>query len=419
MIFFTLFLRFLKRSNLIVFEICLICLFSSFFFSCASIPDIETVQDEVGSALPSIKMGERAKDSKMAEEELISYVEQASYKALKKVVDTVLSHPSNLKSDDKLYLYLAINFLQLLYPYTKEMFKVPQFSISELKEGSKKKSYVECFEALKQHKYLYDTKKDDFLSVILPTLFIIQNEIPTLYKNDIEERLQKAKRMNSSSPLPHYLMGIFYERGRMSGRAKESYRKAIATDESFYPAIIKYAKLCNNLSRFDEAIKMLNFLPKEYAETDEVRLLTAFAHLGRQDGAAATPYVEKILSEQVEEGEALFERVRLLIERHEYMKANSLLNIYTVKNKTNKDYLLLKMRIAKEWNKNEKVAKQYAEQAYKYYPDNFDVISDCAALLLDLNEGVTDEAMEGRIGGKTVNDLIGMLLKIEKDNIKI
>jgi len=389
-------------------------LFSTFFLACRTTQHFESYRTELSSVLPGIKARSNEGNIERKENDLLILVENASYKALKKVMDEVLSRPASLQTDDKLYLYLATNLLQILYPYTKEKFKVPQYS----KNDRKAKSYVECFEALTQNKYLYDAKKDDFLSIILPTLFIIKNEIPTLYKDDIRERIEKAKRVNSSSPLPYYLSGIFYEKEHMSVRAKEAYRKAIATEESFHPAIIKYAKLCNSLGHFDEAIEMLNLLPKEYEVSDEVRLLTAFAHIGKKDMVSASPYIEKILNEPVEEGEALFERVRLLIERREYMKANSLLNIYTTKNKTNKNYLLLKIRIAKEWNKNENMAKQYAEIAYKDYPEDFDVLLECATLLLDSNEGVIGGITEKTIDGKTANDFIEEVQKIEKDNIK-
>lgn len=405
--------RSLTRS---IYRVLLISLVAIFFLACmTTVHDFDHYhQNSVGTALPISSRNTSASNKNKKTDELLSLLENSSYKSLQKVVDTVLSHPTNLSSNDKLYLYLATNLLHILYPYTKEHFQKLQYSKNDSKDYARAKKYIECFEALTQNKYLYDMKKDDFLSIILPTLFIMKNEIPQLYKNDINERLEKAKRINLSSPLPHYLAGLFYEKEHMSYRAKEAYRKAIALDASFYPAIIKYAKLCNSWGNFNEAIEMLNLLPKEYADVDEVRLLTAFAHIGKKDANAAAPYIDNILSEQVEEGEALFERVRLLIAKHEYMKANSLLNIYTTRNKTDKNYLLLKMKIAKEWNKNENTAKQYAEQAYKYYPENFDVLTECATLLLDSAENAT----EGVIGGKTANDFIEAVVNIEKDNIK-
>lgn len=390
----------------------LLALFSNFFFSCKSTQDFANYQSTVSTTLPHMKEKTRSKSVNSKKDELLTLVEISSYNSLKKVVDTVLSLPSSLKNNDKLYLYLATNLLSLLYPYTKEKFAVPQYPKSDAKTTAN--NYVSCFEALSKDKYPYESAKDDFLSVILPTLFIIKNEIPPLYKNDILKRIEKAKRLNTSSPLPHYLAGLFYEKEHLTYRAKEAYRKAILASESFYPAIIKYAKLCNSLHSFDEAIEMLHLLPKDYREADEVRLLTAFAHIGKKDNSAASPYLQSIFSEKVEEGEALFERVRLLIERREYMKANSLLNIYTTKNKTDKNYLLLKMRIAREWNKNEKTAKQYAEQAYTYYPQDFDVLVDCADLLLDATDGMG----EAKIKGEDASMFIETVQKIEKDNIK-
>ena len=95
-------------------------------------------------------------------------------------------------------------------------------------------------------------------------------------------------------------------------------------------------------------------MPLEYQDKEEVLFLNAFAYIKKKEWEKANPYIERLLSVEISEGEGLFERVKLLLEKEEYMRANSLLNIYITKNKTDKTYLLLKARIARDWNKNDK-----------------------------------------------------------------
>lgn len=381
------------------------CVFFSFLClcSCKSLPNLEEDSNIKGSAIPLPKKGadQEQKASSKKKDELLKYIEISSHKSLTKVLNTVLSKPASLDEKDKFYLYLTTNLLEKLYPYDKNKVKVPHFS--------KKNSYIEGFEALNVNEYPYQMPKNNFLSTIIPVLILATSELPKMFEEDVTSRINLAKNFNPESPLPFYLEGLFCERNYSTLKAKEMYKKAISLDSSFYPAVLKYARLCNDSGEIEESLRVLKLLPKDYEDAEEVLFLNAFANIKKKETVLATPYMEKLLSSDVVEGEGLFERVRLLIERNEYMKANSLLNVYTTKNKTDKIYLLLKARIAREWNKNDKTASQYLIQAYSYYPHHFDVLVACANLSLDSDISIQ---------GKTADDFIQKILEIEKDNVE-
>ncbi len=380
-----------KITIKIIFILCL-----SFFFSCKTTKNFNLYKSNLSSDIPLPK-----DEKKLKSIELMKKIENASYVSLKSVVDAVLSSPASLKGEDKLYLYLSTTLLEMLYPYFKNELRAPQYS--------KKNQYVEGLESIKKKEYPYRLARTDFLLTIIPSLLILKKNFPQTFKEDAKNRIELSKKLNSSSPLPYYLEGLFYDKEYNLTKAGQAYKKAISLEPTFYPAIIKYAKFLNETGEYEEAIKILKTLPNNYQEIEEVQFLTAFSNIGKKDWENANPYIEKLLKDESEEDETLFEKVKLLIEKKEYMKANSLLNIYNTKNKTDKTYLLLKTRIAKEWNKNDKMALQYLSTAYKYYPNDFEILLACANLSLDANTSIQ---------GENIDDFIKKIVNIDIENIK-
>lgn len=368
-----------------------------FFFSCKTVSHFDEYQGGVASKLHIVKAEEKT-DKK---DDLMLEIEKASYNSLKSVIAKIQENPASLGGEDKLYLYLALSLMKELYPYSKKEEHIPRYS--------KKNDYVESFESVKKGEYPYNSPKNDFFSAIIPSLLLLKPNFPKMFKDDALERIEKAKQQNPSSPLPYYLEGVFYEKDYNTQKAYNAFKKAFSLDSSFYPALLNYAKLSNNLGNPDDAIQALNLLPLEYQDKEEILFLTAFAYIKKKNWEKANSYIDRLLSIDIHEGDGLFERVKLLIEKGEYMRANSLLNIYTTKNKTDKTYLLLKARIAKEWNKNDKTAIQYLSQAYTYYPDDFEVLLECTNICFDANTNIQ---------GNLADDFIAKILTIDKDNIQ-
>ena len=368
-----------------------------FLFSCKTLKHFDDYQSDVVTSLSLAKVEEKV-DKK---NDLMLEIEKASYNSLMRVIGKIQENPASLEGDDRLYLYIALSLMDELYPYSKKTDQIPRYS--------KKNDYIESFESVKKGKYPYNSLKNDFFSTIIPVLLLLKPNFPKMFKDDALQRIEKAKMQNPLSPLSFYLEGIFYEKEYNMLKAYNSYKKAFSLDSSFYPAILRYAKLSNSLGGADEAITALKLLPSEYQDKEEVLFLNAFAYIRKKDWTKANPYIERLLSMEIVEGEGLFERVKLLLEKGEYMKANSLLNIYTTKNKTDKTYLLLKARIAKEWNKNDKSAIQYLSQAYTYYPEDYEVLIECTNICFDANTNIQ---------GNSAEDFITKILTIDVDNMQ-
>lgn len=90
-----------------------------------------------------------------------------------------------------------------------------------------------------------------------------------------------------------------------------------------------------------------------------------------------------------------------------YVKAVSLLDVYSRVDKVSKDYLLLRSRIQNEWNKNSIAAAATAEQALELYPDDTDVILAAANLAA---------ATGSNVQGKSAGQLAAEILATDPDN---
>lgn len=378
-------------------ELLILFLIMFFLLSCKTVRHFDDYQSNVSTSLSLVRIEDKASEKN----DLMLEIEKASYNSLINAINKLQNEPASLEGKDKLYLYLALSLLAELYPYNSTFNQIPRYS--------KKNDYVEGIESIKKGEYLYTSPKNDFFSTIIPVFLILKPNFPEIFKDDALQRIEKAKNYNSISPLPYYLEGIFYEKEYNMQKAYDAFKTAFSLDSSFYPALLKYARLSSILGACDEAIQALKLLPLEYQDKEEVLFLNAFAYIKKKEWEKANPYIERLLSVEISEGEGLFERVKLLLEKEEYMRANSLLNIYITKNKTDKTYLLLKARIARDWNKNDKNALQYLSQAYTYYPKDFEVLLECANICFDAN---------ANIQGKGSEDFIAEILAIDKDNVQ-
>ena len=95
------------------------------------------------------------------------------------------------------------------------------------------------------------------------------------------------------------------------------------------------------------------------------------------------------------------------MEQGSYVKAVSLLDVYSRVDKVSKDYLLLRSRIQNEWNKNSIAAAATAEQALELYPNDTDVILAAANLAA---------ATGSNVQGKSAGQLAAEILATDPDN---
>ena len=389
-----------KYRSILIFAVIMCCLP---FFSCVSTKKAVAEDKPTGSieqngaglkpigegtilSLPGKdELAEKKLDSTLA-----AHIEKASPASLKEAVLFIQNDSKGLTNENKLYLKIIADIMYLVYPLETNGVKPPISNEDE--------PYLQALKEVKSGLYPVSTKKDGFLSLIIPTLVLTYNDFSdtTLaqYSEDIESRLMEAQKLRPQSVLPYYLLGLLKEKNNKLTEAVALYQKAWQLDSSCYPAGFKYGHFAAESGNGTEALKIADALNSLYNDNTEVKLLYAQAHIAKNDLNKASENIVSVLKKEPENISALLLRIRILIEQKEYLRANSLLDAYSTKNKTAKNYLLYRARVTKEWNKNLIRASEFLTEAYKYYPEDFNVLLACAEICFEASTKIDNKSAD-------------------------
>ena len=367
------------------------------FFSCTTlkntkggdIPDTERPEQQKQTAfgdgtvlsLPAKeKLAEKRLDSRLA-----AHIIKASPDSLKEAVLFIQNDSKGLTAENQLYLKVINGIMHLVYPLKTDG---PRLSFSNDDEP-----FLSGLKNVNAGIYPYSMKRDNFLSLVIPALILtVENAADSAvnnYKDDIEERLTAAKTQYPDSVLPPYILGILSEKENDSTAAMNFYKMAWNIDTSCYPAGLKYGEFAAEAGEGNVAVKIADLLSQSLsADSGEIKLLYARGYIASSDLSKANENVIAVLKKEPENISALLLRIRILIEQKEYLKANSLLDAYATKNKTSKDYLLFRAKIAKEWNKNTINAITFLTDAYRLYPEDFNVLLACAEICFETSQKI-------------------------------
>ena len=389
-----------KYRSLLIFSVILCCLP---FFSCVSTKKAVAEDKPIGSieqngaglkpigegtilSLPGKdELAEKKLDSTLA-----AHIEKGSPASLKEAVLFIQNDSKGLTNENKLYLKVIADIMYLVYPLETNGVKPPLYAEDE--------PYLQALKEVKSGLYPVSTKKDGFLSLIIPTLVLANDDfsdsVLTQYSEDIESRLVEAQKLRPQSVLAYYLLGIYKEKTNKLTEAVTLYQKAWQLDSSCYPAGFKYGHFAAESGNGTEALKIADTLNSSYKDNTEVKLLYAQAHIAKNDLNKASENIVSVLKKEPENISALLLRIRILIEQKEYLRANSLLDAYSTKNKTAKNYLLYRARVTKEWNKNLIRASEFLTEAYKYYPEDFNVLLACAEICFEASTKIDNKSAD-------------------------
>ncbi|UTC77469.1 hypothetical protein E4O04_05405 [Treponema sp. OMZ 799] len=386
-----------KHRSLFIFALIMCCLP---FFSCVSTK--KAVSEDVpagsieqnGAGLKPIGEGTilslPGKDElveKKLDSTLASLIEKGSPASLKEAVLFIQNDSKGLTNENKLYLKIIADIMYLVYPLETNGVKPPIYAEDE--------PYLRALREVKVGLYPVSTKRDGFLSLIIPALVLTYDDFSEAvlepYAEDIESRLVAAQKLRPQSVLPYYFLGLLKEKNNKLTEAVALYQKAWQLDSSCYPAGFKYGQFAAESGNGTEALKIADELNNLYSDNTEVKLLYARAHIAKNDFNKASENIVSVLKKEPENISALLLRIRILIEQKEYLKANSLLDAYSTKNKTAKNYLLYRARVTREWNKNLIRASEFLTEAYKYYPEDFNVLLSCAEICFEASTKIDNK----------------------------
>lgn len=321
-----------------------------------------------------------------ADQAIVGFLEKGSPVSLRSAIRQIEADPRGLIDSNRVYLAVALELLAILYPLEKVTVALP--SVTEVHP------YIGALRSARSGLYDYNTGNADFLALVLPSLVLYSASPRGSWQKDAETALNKALVLNPESVLPPLLLG---EMNRIEGRpdtARPFFERAWQIDSSCYPAGLAFARILTGEKKGKQALEVGTQLLKMYPQNIQIQKVCAEAAFSSEDWDTADPYIVEVLKSESGNADYLLMRARILIERKDYLRATSLLDAYATTDRTAKNFLLLRSRVLREWNKNPAQAVAVIQEAYQRYPSDTDVLFASAELAYQ--SGLSVHGAQGR-----------------------
>lgn len=351
-----------------------------------------------GGTILAVPSNEQLKKNNL-DTAVLGYLETGSPESIRVAVDRINADIRGMTDQNRIALALAGELMNILYPLEKILWTIPPVPDSG--------SYIGAIRSARMGVYDYSAGNSDFFSLVLPSLVMVVSTSPGDYYPDAETALVKANTMNSSSVLPSYFLALLAERQGRTIIADEYYKRAWEIDGSCYPAGIGYVRSLIRKGNGNTALEIARKLSSRYPDSLQMTQYCAEAAFVVKDWTSADPYVLKVLKAQPENTQYLLMRARILIENKEYLKANSLLDAFATLNRTDKNYLLLRSRVIREWNKNLVSAINILQEAQRLYPDDIEVLLASAEVCYQSGQAIN------QLGGR---DFVNFVIAKDSEN---
>jgi Flp pilus assembly protein TadD len=236
----------------------------------------------------------------------------------------------------------------------------------------------------------------DYLTNILPC-FILTNNASADINNAALRYLQKARRLNPAGVLAVYFSAIVSERAGRLLEARQLYDEAVTlSNAECYPAFLGIARILARLDRHDDAITLLLELTRLYPDNIAARRQLANSYIAAGEWGKADAVVAAVLSNNYRNPEFLLMQTRIFIELGRHNQAQLPLDTYVPAggSETNRQYLLLRARLAWEGNRSRSAAAAPLRTILAAAPNDLEAQVYLARLLLGANQVSYQE--EGR-----------------------
>ncbi|MBQ7158058.1 MAG: tetratricopeptide repeat protein, partial [Treponema sp.] len=173
---------------------------------------------------------------------------------------------------------------------------------------------------------------------------------------------------------------------------------------------ISYALAMTKMQTGDErgAERDAQKLLDSYGNNRDLLKLAAEASYAAGDLSMAEQYVARVLQQENDNAYYILFRAKILVKKGDYIKAASLLDVYARTDTVSRDYLVLRAKVQKDWNRNNTAALSTIEQALLLYPDDTEIV--LAAAELSSQTGA-------KVAGKTAAELANQILENDPKNI--
>ncbi len=405
----------MKRTRL--FPLILPCLF---FFGCASSsrkadaasePEISKMESEAmaevfqadESTAVSIPIKERKKVSffRSVDESVMELFEIGSPESLQRAVYKIRKNDSSYSDSERVLLYISSNVMKICWPSVR--FSFPTVSVDDLSNNV----YVGAVDFARDGIYDFSVGDSDFFSLVLPSLTLLSPSSSDDYFDKAEPALRSSLSKRGGSVLANYLLAVLLEKRGMYAEACEHLEAAKKLSPCFeIQCRLSECYLKNGDNEKSRQISESITYTSGSSDLKAVKL-SAESAFAMGDYDSAEKYAVRVLQSEPENLKFILIRARIFILKGDYIHASSLLDSHAKLNSTSRDYLILRAKVQKEWNKNAIAAAFTLEKAVSLYSDDVEVLLAAAKLASE-----TDSL----VAGKTSGEYAGQILSIQPDN---
>lgn len=385
--------------------------FSLVFFSCGSTPKSELQAENhlegQYSAQPSEAVSIALPPKKEKNffsgipEEAVNAVENGSPESINLAYSILRKNAEFYTENEKILLNTAYSFMTILWQQEKVSFQ--PF------EGLPPNPYTGAIESAKRGIYDESTGSSDFLTLVLPSLVLVTSETRKDYYALAQKSLSLALKTNPESVVANFLQGVLLRRQNDFENALPFFKKAFDSSPQTVETCYTLAD-CNfklkNYSRSYELAKSILEKNQFYSPALKLCAENAFA-LGALEESEL--YVGRVLQQEPENSYFVLFRAKILAEKGDYIRSASLLDVYALTNSDSREYLVLRTKVQKDWNKNMTAACATIEKALSLYPDDTEILLTAASIA-----GETGS----KINGKTAGELAEKVLLTDSTNVE-
>ncbi|MGI5071035.1 hypothetical protein HRO26_07810 [Treponema pectinovorum] len=380
------------------------------FFSCASSPKavlqpkdhIESTYEADASEAIALAVPP-AKEKNFfsgVSKEAVQAVENGSPESINKAYSLLRKDSSLYTDNEKILLNVATSLMSILW--RSENVSVGLF------DSLPPNPYSGAIDSARQGIYDESTGNSDFLTLVLPSLVLVISETRSDYYEKSFDSLTAALKINENSVLANYLLGSLFKRQKKYKEAYPYFQKAREYSKTCVETNLAFADINYRISDYNSALSISKSILEEnpvYVPALKLCALSCFA-MGDLDESEL--YVAKVLQQEPENSSYLLFRAKILVEKKDYIRAASLLDVYARADSQNREYLVLRTKVQKDWNKNMSAASATIEKALLLYPDDEEIILTAAFLAAETGM---------KINQKSAGELASLILQKDEKNV--
>ncbi len=354
-----------------------------------------------GSQAVSIPIPKRSSSSffSLVDKTALEEAKNASPESFKRMASILHRSDGSYTEPEKVLFVLSGKIMKLVWPSVPVTWNT-NFPVQA-------NTYVAAVDSAERGIFDVNTGNSDFFGVLLPALIMFSGSSRSDYNELCGQSVATALDMQRNSVLANYMMGEILLRRDNPSLALQYLTAALDASPDTKEIAYAKAKACYQTKNYKMSLALCQKILAQSPQDVPTLELAAYTYQADGEFEQAENYVLRVLQLEPENMDFVLLRAQVLMNKGDYIKASSLLDVYARTSTTDRGYLLLRSKLQLKWNKNNSAASETLSKALKLYPDDKDVLLAAAQLASDANM---------LVGGKPALELAQGALRCNPDS---